>query len=176
MKKKVWITVALAVVVVAIVVAAIFVLNKDKTDDNPQQDPELNRVGNAAVGEGTVLPDDDWLGEVPNGDIGDNLYVFNMWETTWRFKDGNSPSYDATVVNDSQNSNPVYLELIFPDTEEVLFVSDYMEPGDAIHDIELGKSLEKGEYDCTLVYHLMDQEKKEEVDTVRLAITVVIEN
>lgn len=176
MKKKIWIAVALiAAVVISGVVIILVLQNRDNENDEPNGF-EINRVGNAVVGEGVVTPNEDWLEDDVAGDLDENTYVFNMWETTWRFTDGDSPSYDASIVNDMINSNPVYLELILDSTEEVLFVSDYMEPGDSLHGVELGTHLEKGEYGCTLIYHLMDQEKKEEVDTVRLAITVVIEN
>lgn len=177
MKKKYWIAAALVVALIAVALGVTFVLN-GRNDESPQQEASRDLVGNAVVGEGVVSLDDDSLSTVKSmGDVNRSAYVLNMLDTTWHFKDGSSPSYDVSVVNDPANENPVYLELVLGDgTEKVLFVSDYLEPGDAIHGIELGEQLAKGEYSCTLVYHMMDQEKKEEVDTVKLAITVVVEN
>lgn len=181
MKKKVWISVALAVAVVIVgVVVGFFLLR----DSNPGDSEDLSgtgkpeAVGNAVVGEGTVEADLDRYDTPPSlGDESDqDNYVMNMWSTTWRFKDGSSPSYDVEVQNDSYNTQTVYLELKMSETEEVLFVSDYLKPGEAIHDIALGKDLDQGEYKCVLTYHLMDEENQNETGTVSLAITVIVEN
>lgn len=179
MKKRSWLAVVLAaIVLIAVVVTAVIVLgNRKDKDGDSQESSQPDRVGSVLTGEGAMEVEDDqyddWLAA---NDTGQDAYIVNMADSTWHFEDGDSPSYDMSVVNDTGNSQAVYLELVTVQDQKVLFVSDFLEPGDAIHGVKLGEVLEKGEYDCYLTYHLMDQEKEQETGTVTIAVTVVVEN
>lgn len=95
--------------------------------------------------------------------------------STWYFEDGNSNSENAYVENVVRNTNDVYFDVILSDTEEIIYESPLLPIGSHIENIALDKELEKGTYDCVVIYHLVDEEQNT-LSTVRVAVTIVIEN
>ena len=72
------------------------------------------------------------------------------------------PGYPSiTIAKDTENvtmallnpeGNPCYFkfEIVLKDTEETIFESKYVPPGDAITDVTLTRPLAEGEYDATI--------------------------
>ncbi len=94
---------------------------------------------------------------------------------TWIFPDGKSVSENAYVENVVRNTNDVYFDVILSETDEVIYESPLLPVGSHIENITLDKELEKGTYDCVVIYHLVDEEQNT-LSTVRVAVTIVIEN
>lgn len=94
--------------------------------------------------------------------------------STWNFASGDAPSYDAYVKNAEANTNAVYFDVVRTDTEETIYESPILPVGSYLEDITLDTDLPAGTYDCVLTYHLLDEDE-ESVSTVRLTLTVVIE-
>ena len=94
---------------------------------------------------------------------------------TWYFADGKAASENAYVENVVRNTNDVYFDVILSETDEVIYESPLLPIGSYIENITLDKELEKGTYDCVVIYHLVDEEQNT-LSTVRVAVTIVIEN
>ncbi len=98
-----------------------------------------------------------------------------MMNSTWNFKNGTASSEDAYVENSTANHNPVYFEVTRSDTQETILESPIIPVGSHMNNITLDEELSAGTYDCVLTYHLLDDEE-ETVSTVRVGLTIVIEN
>ena len=96
--------------------------------------------------------------------------------TGWHFKDSSTASYDAYVANKPENTNNVYFDLFLSDDREnPIYRSPVISLGAELEQIKLERDLPKGEYQCVMVYHLVD-ENQNTVDTVEFAQQVFIEN
>jgi hypothetical protein len=94
---------------------------------------------------------------------------------TWTFADGTSPSTDAYVENDPENVTPIYFDLIVDATDEVVYSSPVLELGAILENFALDKPLEKGEYECTVKYHLIDEDQNT-LTTTNIGVKVVVLN
>lgn len=94
---------------------------------------------------------------------------------TWYFADGKATSENAYVENVVRNKNDVYFDVILSETDEVIYESPLLPIGSHIENITLDTELEKGTYDCVVIYHTVDEEQNT-LGTVRVAVTIVIEN
>lgn len=97
-----------------------------------------------------------------------------IMNSTWNFANADSPSYNAYVKNAEANTNAVYFDVVRTDTEETIYESPILPVGSYLEDITLDSQLPAGTYDCILTYHLLDEDE-ESISTVRLTLTVVIE-
>ena len=63
-------------------------------------------------------------------------------------------STEAEVTLTNPESNNVYFEISFylPDTDETIYTSKLIKPGQSIYEIDLDKALAAGEYDLTVKY------------------------
>lgn len=91
----------------------------------------------------------------------------------WRFADGDAVSENAYVENSVRNQNTVYFTVELKDDGRVIYKSPYLVPGSKLTNIKLDTSLDAGTYDTVLTYHLVDDENQE-VSTVKLAVTITI--
>ncbi|MBR1623534.1 MAG: hypothetical protein IJ675_06470 [Pseudobutyrivibrio sp.] len=68
---------------------------------------------------------------------------------------------DAEVNLTNPEGNDVYFEISFylPKTDETIYTSKLLAPGQNLYDISLDKPLEAGEYDLTVIYttYAMDE-------------------
>ena len=111
-------------------------------------------------------------------------YTVSM-DTDWHFSKGDAISDDAWVDNLVENTNDVYFDVVLVDDEENVFLAEneeeaiYQSPviprGSYLEQIALDKPLEKGIYDCVIVYHLVDEEQ-ETVSTLRVAFTITVDS
>lgn len=95
--------------------------------------------------------------------------------STWEFEDGQSASKNAYVANSQNNETPVYFDVIRNDTQEVIYQSPVIPLGMDLDDIVLDVDLDAGNYECTLVYHLIDEEQNT-LTTVNMWLMVKVEN
>lgn len=102
-------------------------------------------------------------------------YTVNM-DTDWHFSKGNTVSDDARVDNLAENTNDVYFDVFLLDDEsEAIYKSPVIPRGGYLEKIVLDKPLEKGIYDCVMVYHLVDEEQ-ETISTLRVAFIITVES
>jgi hypothetical protein len=101
-------------------------------------------------------------------------YFSATMNNVWHFQDGESNSDDAYVANDTANSNDIYFDLFLAENEEdAIYQSPVIPLGEELKNFKLDKSLDAGTYDCVMIYHLVDEEQNT-VDTVRVAVTVIV--
>lgn len=101
-------------------------------------------------------------------------YIVTM-NSTWHFDDGTSPSDNAYVENDAENTTPVYFDLIRNDTEEVIYASPVIPLGESLRNFALDVDLDPGSYECTVTYHLIDDDQNT-LTTVNMWAMVVVDN
>ena len=93
----------------------------------------------------------------------------------WLFESGDAVSSNAYVENSADNYYPVKFEVLLGEDEERIYTSTTLQPGDYLDEIKLKKSLAAGTYDCVVIYTLLDERGKD-MSSVRVAVTVNIEN
>jgi hypothetical protein len=80
------------------------------------------------------------------------------------------------VQNRESNTNDVYFDVFIEgDEENAIYESPVIPLGGELQNIALDKELDEGTYDCVMVYHLVDEDQNT-VDTLRVTVTIVIEN
>ena len=157
--KKVALIVGIIVLAVLIGVV-IYFLNKD------------NKKRNVVVNEDNL---EEIIAQMESDDfVAPGSYEMTM-NSTWNFANGTAASENAYVENTVTNTNPVYFDIIRSDTEETIFESPILPVGSHLEGITLDTDLPAGTYDCILIYHLLD-ENDESISTVRVSVTIVIEN
>lgn len=114
--------------------------------------------------------------EIANSTPVEPGYYTVAMTTGWHFKDGSSVSTDAYVKNKPENSHDVYFDLFLADDREnPIYMSPVISLGAELDQIKLDRKLPKGEYQCVMVYHLVDKDQNT-VDTLEVAQQVIIEN
>lgn len=102
-------------------------------------------------------------------------YTVNM-ATEWHFATGDAVSSDARVDNVAGNTNPVYFDVFLAgDETEPVYSSPVIPVGSFLENITLDKPLEAGEYDCVMVYHLVDDDQNT-ISTLRVTIRIIVES
>lgn len=125
-----------------------------------------------------VLPENvdeimnEWL-EEPDVYVPQNFTV--VQNSVWTFDDGNSASADAYVENDTDNETAFYFDVVVDSTGELVYSSPILELGAKIEGFKLDKPLDAGDYNCTMTYHLVDEDQKE-LTTVTVGVTIIVQN
>lgn len=101
---------------------------------------------------------------------------FNVKQTfDWVFPDGQSASTNAYVENAETNTNDVYFDIVLSDTGETIFESPILPLGSHLEAITLDKDLDPGNYDCVLIYNLVDENQRV-LSSVKLRLKIIVEN
>lgn len=95
--------------------------------------------------------------------------------STWEFEDGKSESTNAYVANSEDNETPVYFDVVRNDTKETIYQSPVIPLGEELDSIKLNQDLDAGDYECTLTYHLIDDEQNT-LTTVNMWLMIQIKN
>ena len=95
--------------------------------------------------------------------------------SVWEFESGDKASRNAYVANAKNNKTAVYFDVIRNDTQDIIYQSPVLPIGSELKTIELEQDLDAGNYECTLTYHLIDDEQNT-LTTVNMWLMVVIEN
>lgn len=102
-------------------------------------------------------------------------YTVSM-DTDWHFSKGDAVSDDAWVDNLAENTNDVYFDVFLAENEaEPIYQSPVIPRGSYLEQIALDKPLEQGNYECVIVYHLVDEEQ-ETISTLRVAFTITVDS
>lgn len=173
-RKKSQVLLILCAVIIVLLITIVVLLLKGRNDTNigleetvppPKRNVVINEENAEEMAE-EILNRNETV--VPG------TYEVTM-NSTWNFQNGTSSSDNAYVENSTTNTNPVYFDLQLDDTEEIIYESPIIPVGSYLEDIKLDKDLEAGTYDCTLTYHLVDEEQNT-LATLRMAVTVVVVN
>ena len=135
-KKKIWIPILLAAAVLAVILAAygnrkpkeVTNYESEKAFEEYQESPDsMDEAGGQQ--EGIQIPGYESI-VIPAG------------------------SRNALVELTNPEENDVYFEISFylPETEETIYTSDLIRPGQSIYEITLDKEMEAGEYPLTVRY------------------------
>jgi len=103
-----------------------------------------------------------------------NNYTFKQ-SSDWVFPDGSSESTNAYVENSTDNETPMYFDLQVDKTGDIVYSSPVLELGAKIQNFKLDKPLEKGTYECTIIYHLIDDDQNE-LTHVNVGVNIKVEN
>jgi len=108
-------------------------------------------------------------------DAKDVAYYSATMNYEWRFPTGSSPSSNAYVENNLDNSTDVYFDLFLKGNEdEAIYESPIIPVGSSISKFSLTKNLDAGTYECICIYHLVDEEQNT-LSTLRVTVTVIVE-
>jgi len=103
-------------------------------------------------------------------------YYETVMTTGWHFPAGDTASEDAYVENLQTNTNDVYFDLVLSDDEsQIIYKSPVIPRGASLDNIKLDTDLDAGEYDCVMIYHLVD-DNQNTVSELRVGLTIVVEN
>lgn len=172
--KSLLIVCIVAAVIIAVLIGIIVVMmNSSKSDEN----------GTAEISEEKrpVLLTEDNIDEVADEILNQSepegipmSYQVTM-NSTWEFEDGETASRNAYVANSENNETPVYFDVIRNDTQEVIYQSPVIPLGMDLEDIVLDVDLDAGNYECTMIYHLLDEDQNT-LTTVNMWLMVKVEN
>lgn len=165
-----------AVAIIAVLIGIIVVMmNSSKSNENVTvEDSGENEKRPVLLTEDNI---DDMADEILNQSEPEGVpmsYQVTM-NSTWEFEDGETASRNAYVANSENNETPVYFDVIRNDTQEVIYQSPVIPLGMDLEDIVLDVDLDAGNYECTLVYHLLDEDQNT-LTTVNMWLMVKVEN
>ncbi len=173
-KPNTFIITMIAAVIILVLVAIIVMLLK-RPATVVERDPYSTAARSARATVVTKDNVDDVLAKASEP-IEDTYYTCTM-NSEWHFTSSKSSSYDAYVMNSTDNRRTVYFDLFIDgvEGEELVYSSPYIPVGSELTDIKLTETLEKGTYSATMVYHLVDDDKAE-ITTLSVGVTLYIEN
>lgn len=174
--KSLLIVCIVAAVIIAVLIGIIVVMmNSSKSNENVTADgSEENEKRPVLLTEDNI---DEMAGQILDQSEPEGIpmsYQVTM-NSTWEFEDGESASRNAYVANSENNETPVYFDVIRNDTEEVIYQSPVIPLGMDLEDIVLDVDLDAGNYECTMVYHLLDEDQNT-LTTVNMWLMVKVEN
>jgi hypothetical protein len=156
------------VALVGVIVVLVMLLNR-KTETT---EPQNNSPRAVIVHEDTVGEQVERIIRQPPVEPG---YYQASMTLDWVFPDGSSPSENAVVRNEENNTNDVYFDIMLRDSREVIYESPVIPLGSYIDNITLDKDLDAGTYRCIIVYHLLDENQKT-ISTLNMGLTITVEN
>lgn len=169
--------VAVVVLLVVVVVLAMQLRKQGETDIPSVPSSEMGEVGVGKIGntDASESGPSDSSDAAERNVYGENLFV-SMDSSEWYFPSATEPSSNAVVANSELNHCDLYFEVTVDSTNELVYRSQVLTPGDTLTGIALGEELEPGTYPCTLVYHLVDSDTGAEYeDNVVLGISIIIQ-
>lgn len=174
--KSLLIVCIVAAVIIAVLIGIIVVMmNSSKSNENVTiEGSEENEKRPVLLTEDNI---DEMAGQILDQSEPEGIpmsYQVTM-NSTWEFEDGESASRNAYVANSENNETPVYFDVIRNDTQEVIYQSPVIPLGMDLEDIVLDVDLDAGNYECTLVYHLLDEDQNT-LTTVNMWLMVKVEN
>lgn len=152
------------VLIIVLLVIIIVLLLKGKEPDEPKRNVVVNQENAESAADEMITQE-----YVAPG------YYSTAMTTLWHFVTGDAISEDAYVANRQENTNDIYFDVFLADDEsEPILQSPVIPRGSEMNDIALDKPLTAGNYDCVMIYHLVD-DKQNTVSTLRVGFTIVVE-
>ncbi len=157
--------VAIVAIVLVLILAAILVYILTRKEDEPE-----------TQGKATIVTEENVQEIIQSGSeqSTDASYTVTM-TNEWTFENGEAQAEGFYVKNTENNSRTVYFDLQLRETGEVIYSSPYIPVGEAMDTFTLDEKLEAGDYNVIMVYHLVDDAKKE-LTTVSVAVVIHILN
>lgn len=156
------------VVVIAILIGVIVVLVNKLNNTTKVEQQEKKSVITAENIEEVLEDMEDLPDYIPKN------YTVKQ-SSDWVFPDGSSESTNAYVENSTDNETPMYFDLQVDKTGDIVYSSPVLELGAKIQSFKLDKPLEKGTYECTIIYHLIDDDQNE-LTHVNVGVNIKVEN
>lgn len=160
------IIVALAVIA-ALVGVIIYLMRSKNTDEAGEKRPVVVTEENAEQMAEEILNREEPQG-VPMS------YQVTM-NSTWEFESGDKASSNAYVANSTDNETAVYFDVVRNDTQEIIYQSPVIPVGGELNSVKLDTELDAGDYECTLTYHLIDEDQNT-LTTVNMWLMVKVAN
>ena len=166
---KVFIIVIIAaLIVIAVLVGVIVYMLHSKNTDEPEKKRTV-----VVTEENAEQVAEEVLGREEPQDVPMNYQV--TMNSTWEFESGDKASSNAYVANSTDNETAVYFDVVRNDTQETIYQSPVIPVGGELNSIKLDTDLDAGDYECTLTYHLVDEEQNT-LTTVNMWLMVKVEN
>lgn len=166
---QIFIMICAVLIIVLLAIVIVLLVNRGGTD--VEEESRRNVVVNPSNAESIV----EQMEEDAREFVEPGYFTVNM-NTEWHFADGGSVSSNARVDNLAENTNDIYFDVYLAEDEsETIYESPIIPLGGYLEDIALDKPLEKGTYDCVMVYHLVDGEQNT-ISTLRIAFQIVVES
>jgi hypothetical protein len=169
----------ISLVVVVIAVILIVVLVRRKGNDAPASDTTEQTQTREVVSDVRTVLDENSGAEIMDQmreEVAEGMFECQM-SMTWSFADGKSASEDAYVANSTNNTHPIYFDVILDGTEDVIYSSPVMPVGTELTGFKLDKELEAGTYEATVMYNLLkDTESQEVISSAGFVVTINILN
>lgn len=174
-KTKYLFLMCIAVIITLLVIVVILISGQADVQKAVYSSGEQKVKRNVVVNEKNVEEVVDKMVSEGRVFVEPGYYVCNM-DTDWTFEKGDSVSKDARVDNVSDNTNDVYFDVFLASDESTpIYCSPVIPRGAFLEHIALDTPLDAGTYDCIVVYHLID-DNQETISTLRVAITITVEN
>lgn len=168
-------TVIIAGAVVITVLLGIIIFLLVSGEGNKGTEAEKLEKRNIVVNENNAESVAEEMIEEAQEFVEPGYYTVSM-DTDWHFSKGDAVSDDAWVDNLAENTNDVYFDVFLLENEdEPIYQSPVIPRGSYLEKIALDKPLDKGTYDCVIVYHLVDEEQ-ETISTLRVAFTITVDS
>lgn len=157
------------VVVIAAVGVGAFAFGKSKSSQpvEAEEQKEVKKV---------ITPDtaEEVVDEILAEDTSNIPSSYTVTQNgTWTFQNGSAATEDAYVENDKENETPIYFDLIVDNTGQKIYSSPILELGAVLEGFTLDTPLEQGEYECTVEYHLVDENQKT-LTTTNIGVKVIV--
>jgi len=169
----------ISLVVVVIAVILIVVLVRRKGNEAPASDTTEQTQTREVVSDVRTVLDENSGAEIMDQmreEVAEGMFECQM-SMTWSFADGKSASEDAYVANSTNNTHPIYFDVILDGTEDVIYSSPVMPVGTELTGFKLDKELEAGTYEATVMYNLLkDTESQEVISSAGFVVTINILN
>ncbi len=92
----------------------------------------------------------------------------------WEFPSPTENSYNAYVRNNERNTSPIYFDVALSDGT-IIYKSKVLAVGEEDRGFKLDKSLAPGNYNCMVVYHILDNvNDKGKLSCVNMAVDIHI--
>jgi len=163
--------VLIIVALVGVIVALVLNLNREPTVIVQEREAEAPEQRQFVINDDTP---DEVFREIMDTPVDTPEYYQVRMNLDWHFPDGASPSPDSYVANVETNSTNVYFDLVLADTEEVIYASPVIPLGGHLDNVTLDKDLDPGQYECVMIYHMLDNEQRT-LSTLRVALTIFVD-
>lgn len=80
------------------------------------------------------------------------------------------------IENPEQNKKLIVAQIQINDTQEVIYESKYIKPGNYIENVKLDKVLEKGTYEATTYFKAYDEETNKFIGQTAAEITITVQS
>jgi hypothetical protein len=163
-RKYIIIIVAAVVVIAALAGVIIFLLTqRNKPQAQTETNTENTGSGRDVVQSARVVLDEDSAANVMDEmreQVEEGMFECSM-SMEWTFGNGHSESQDAYVENSSNNTHPIYFDVVLDGSDYVIYSSPILPVGTQLTNFKLDVPLGAGTYQAICKYTLLDDEESQ---------------